>query len=59
MNWLSLLNVIVPAATNLILLIKDESGSTTAIISSTLTSTQAEIQQIQLEIMEDIAAKRR
>ena len=47
MNWLSLLNLIIPAATNLVLLIKNESGSTTAIISSTETATDAEIAQMQ------------
>lgn len=47
MNWLSLLNLIIPAATNLVLLIKNESGSTTAIISSTEAATDAEIAQMQ------------
>lgn len=47
MNWIALANLIIPAATNLILLIKNESGSTTAIISSTETATDATIQQMQ------------
>ena len=47
MNWLQLANLIIPAATNLILLFKTESGSTTAIISSTETATDANIQQMQ------------
>jgi hypothetical protein len=47
MNWLQLLNLIIPAATNLILLVKNELGNTTAIISSTETATDAEIAQMQ------------
>ena len=47
MNWLSLLNLIIPAATNLVVLIKNESGSTTAIISSTEVATDQTIAQIQ------------
>lgn len=47
MNWLSLLNLILPSATNLIILLKNESGSTTALISTTETATAAEISQIQ------------
>jgi hypothetical protein len=47
MNWLSLLNLIIPAAENIVVLIKNESGSTTAILSSTATATAAEIQTMQ------------
>jgi hypothetical protein len=47
MNWLQLANLIIPAATNLILLFKTESGSTTAIISSTETATDETISQMQ------------
>lgn len=46
MNWIQLLNLAIPAATNLILLIKNESGSTTAIISSTETATDETIAQM-------------
>jgi hypothetical protein len=44
---LNLLGLAIPAVTNLILLIKNESGSTTAIISSTETANAADIAQIQ------------
>jgi hypothetical protein len=47
MNWLALLNLIIPAATNLVVLIKNESGTTTAILSSTATATADEIAQMQ------------
>lgn len=47
MNWLQLLNLVIPAAENLIVLIKNESGSTTAIISSTETATDQTIAQMQ------------
>ncbi len=44
---LELLNLIFPVATNLVLLIKNESGSTTAIIASAQTANAADIAQIQ------------
>lgn len=47
MNWIALLNLILPAAANLVLLIQNESGTTTAIISSTETATDATIAQLQ------------
>lgn len=57
MNWLQLANLIIPAATNLILLFKNESGSTTAIISSTETATDATIAQMQTWLTQHQAAK--
>lgn len=47
MNWLALLNLAIPAATNLILLLKHPDGTTTAILSSTQTATDAELTQMQ------------
>ena len=44
---LQLLNLAIPAVTNLVLLIKDSSGSTTAIISSTQQANAQDIAQIQ------------
>lgn len=44
---LQLLNLAIPAVTNLVLLIKDASGSTTAIISSTQQANAQDIAQIQ------------
>jgi hypothetical protein len=44
---LNLLNLVIPAVSNLVLLVKDESGSVTAIVSSTQTANAADIGQIQ------------
>lgn len=57
MNWLQLANLIIPAATNLILLFKNESGTTTAIISSTETATDATIAQMQTWLTQHQAVK--
>ena len=47
MNWIALLNLIIPAASNLVLLIKNQSGTTTAIISSTEVATDATLAEMQ------------
>jgi hypothetical protein len=44
---LSLVNLAIPAVTNLVLLIKDETGTVTAIVSSAQTATAADIASIQ------------
>jgi hypothetical protein len=44
---LQLLNLILPAVSNFVLLIKDESGNTTAILGSATTANAADIAQIQ------------
>jgi len=47
MGWLQLANLIIPQVANVIMLIKNESGTTTAIISSTETATDQQIAQMQ------------
>lgn len=46
-SLLQLLNLILPAVSNFVLLIKDESGNTTAILGSATTANAADIAQIQ------------
>lgn len=54
---LALLNLAIPAVANLVILIKDASGNTTALISSTETQNASDIAAIQQWLAQHQASK--